>query len=325
VFDVGVRRTGRWLGLLFGPFLLAVCVYGVRNYLAHGSLDFRMTPLYWILRVEGYEGVNRLFAEPPSLAGALGLIGWRRVGNIVLSDVRLFGASVLRLRPVIHPDPLGVLMVPAFLPALALCGIPLYARRAPVMVGLFAASVVGSVAFLCGLWHFEMRYFAMLIPLFAVWAAGVFAFAARAGRVARWMSVAGALAVVGLSAASVVKMERVLPALSVLNSCPRALAWVVRDVGPTERLLTFDPWFAAWAADRETIMIPSGGVQAIARVARRYDAHWLLAYPWSNRPLTSRTVMAMADEGDADGLRVATRYDDGACRVYRLDWDPREP
>ena len=67
-------------------------------------------------------------------------------------------------------------------------------------------------------------------------------------------------------------------------------------------------------------MIPSGGVEPIAVVARRYDAHWLLAYETALRPVTSKLVMAL-DEGTA-GLRLTTRFDDGRCRVARLDWEP---
>ena len=83
--------------------------------------------------------------------------------------------------------------------------------------------------------------------------------------------------------------------------------------------MAFNSWLVAWATDRETVVIPSGGTTAIARVARRYGVHWLLADPASwQRPQTVGIVSRM--RGDVAGLHVATVYADKSCRVYRLDF-----
>jgi hypothetical protein len=60
------RPRMRALVLLWTPFVAAFGAYLLRNYLAHGSVGFRISPLDWHLRAEGYEGMMRLFAEPPS-------------------------------------------------------------------------------------------------------------------------------------------------------------------------------------------------------------------------------------------------------------------
>jgi hypothetical protein len=44
----------------------------------------------------------------------------------------------------------------------------------------------------------------------------------------------------------------------------------------------------AWLADRETVMIPSGGLDAIARVARRYDTPLILIHPMLGRRRRAR-------------------------------------
>jgi hypothetical protein len=82
--------------------------------------------------------------------------------------------------------------------------------------------------------------------------------------------------------------------------------------------MAFEPASVAWAVDREAVMTPSGGSGQIFRIARRYDVHWLLAEEYGGRAETSRVVMAL--DGTAAGARVVKRFDDGTCRVYRLDW-----
>jgi hypothetical protein len=83
------------------------------------------------------------------------------------------------------------------------------------------------------------------------------------------------------------------------------------------RILTFDPWVVAWLADREAVMIPSGGLDAIASVALRYDTRLLLVHPMLGRPETSPLVAGL--EGAAGPLRVTTLQSEGACRLARLD------
>ncbi|HYY06589.1 MAG TPA: glycosyltransferase family 39 protein [Candidatus Limnocylindria bacterium] len=317
-------QVARWLALLCGPFLAAASVYLIRNYVAYGSFQFRFGVLNWIGRVEGHEGWARVFERTPSLLGFLQTIGWHRVIGMVGAEVSRFLRTILRLRPLAAGNPLSTLMAPAFLPALALCGIPLYARRMPAMTGLFVGSLVASVGFICLLYTALVRYFSMLIPLFALWAGGVLAYGPRLG-VAGWpgwllrmSSVLLGGGILALSGAGFISAQRALGGLPELNVCPRAVGWLAARTRPDERIMTFDPWFVAWAADREAIMIPSGGVEAIVGVARRYGARWMLAHAARNRPLTSEVVMGI--EGRAGDLRTTRRFDDGLCRVYQLDW-----
>jgi hypothetical protein len=83
------------------------------------------------------------------------------------------------------------------------------------------------------------------------------------------------------------------------------------------RVLTFDPWGIAWLADRETVMIPSGGLDAIARVARRYDARVMLIHPMLGRPQTSALVGRL--EGTHGNLRITTIHQRGACRIATVE------
>lgn len=82
--------------------------------------------------------------------------------------------------------------------------------------------------------------------------------------------------------------------------------------------MALDPWHVAWFTERESIVIPSGGVSAIERVARHYDTHWLLAAADLKRPETSRLLRRL-DAVPAE-IRIKHAYRGQACWVYRLDW-----
>jgi hypothetical protein len=58
-------------------------------------------------------------------------------------------------------------------------------------------------------------------------------------------------------------------------------------------------------------MIPSGGATELATVARRYDAHWLLAWDMFSRPDTSRALRRLGAR--ADGIDVAREYEDATA------------
>jgi len=95
---------------------------------------------------------------------------------------------------------------------------------------------------------------------------------------------------------------------------------LLRRLAATQRpgpILTLDPWRTAWLADREAIMIPSGDLDAIATVARRYDARLMLVHPMLGR---GKTLALLANlEGTSGPLRVTTIARNGGCRLAKLD------
>jgi hypothetical protein len=318
------RRIARRVALLLGPFAMALVVYLARNYVAYGSLQFRFGALNWIGRVEGHEGWSRVFERAPFLFETWRALGWSHVAAMAETELLRFASAVLRFQPLVTANAATTLMVPAFLPLLGLCGIPLFGRRIPRMTALFVAALLGSLGFICLFYTALIRYFSMLIPLFALWASGVLAAGARSqrpGRLGTFLrvgSTAAAGLILAMSAAAFVTAERAIASVPDVTACRSATAWMATGTRPGDRIMAFDPWFVAWATDREAIMIPSGGLDAIGTIARRYDAHWMLGQQVQIRPRTSHEVFGLAE--DPGGLQVQTWFDDGACRVYRLDW-----
>ena len=310
---LGLRRNthvsaGAVLGLLVPP-ALAFGVYVLRNQLAHGSPDFRFGGLEWIWKDSGFEGMMALYERTPSTLETVRRLGLARVLQITSSQFEEFVRTTFQLRPVLAASSrdLGTVAVPAFLPALTLLLLPWLARRTPPVVALVVGGFLAMPLVICTLWHPEPRYFALFIP---------FAALALAGTVGG--SAAGRAAMVGLVLVSAVGAVSVARAFT--RNPDYSCAPLLRRLAATQRpgpILTLDPWRTAWLADREAIMIPSGDLDAIATVARRYDARLMLVHPMLGR---GKTLALLANlEGTSGPLRVTTIARNGGCRLAKLD------
>jgi hypothetical protein len=311
---VSIRRATRIPATaafaLFVPSALAFGAYLVRNQVAHGSPDFRFGGLEWIWKDAGFEAMMALYDRAPTSLETIRRLGLARVAAITGEQLAWFARATFALRPlvpVVLLDAVAMVAIPAFLPLLALLPLPWLARRTSTLAALIAATFVALPAVVCTLWHAEPRYFAVFIPLAALALAGTI------GRSRSGMVLMGALVLV--SAFGFVGIARVLVRLP-QHACASVLAELVSDRTPG-RILTFDPWNVAWLADREAVMIPSGGLDAIARVARRYDTALILIHPMLGRPETVALIGKL--EGVAGPLRVTTVHRQGACRIATLD------
>jgi hypothetical protein len=302
--------TGATVTALVLPPALAFAVFLVRNLMAHGSLDFRFGGLEWIWKDARFEGMMALYDRAPTSLETIRRLGMARVLEITGEQLAWYVRATFALHPVVRAgfgDVFRVVAVPAFLPLLALVPLPWIARRVPSLAALVATTFVAAPAVVCTLWHPEPRYFAVFVPLAALVLAGTLG-RSRAG-------LAMMVALVLVSAAGFVGAARVLGRLPPHQCLPvlRQLA----EAGTPGRILTFDPWTVAWLADREAVMIPSGGLDAIARVARRYDTRLMLIHPMLGRPETGPLVAGL--EGTSGPLRVTTIHRQGACRIATVE------
>src|SRR6185503_10637295 len=142
------RPRGRALLLLWLPFAAALGLYFLRNYLAHGSIAFRISPLDWYLRAEGYEGMMRLFPEPPGLLATLRALGWGRVLELVMRELGKLAGAVWPGPPWLFPNPLFALATPVFLPAIGLAAVPALARWYGGPAALTGLALLGTTVLL---------------------------------------------------------------------------------------------------------------------------------------------------------------------------------
>jgi hypothetical protein len=316
----GARHRGagaRHAALLLAPIGVAAAAYALRNLAAHGTLGFELAPLSWITKDQGIEGFFRLYESPPSLLGVLAALGPARIAEIAWTQLERFGAAVFLpwrgLGGSLH------LLAPG-LPSLLL-----HLRRDPGFAVPALVAALGAIAFLCGLYAMETRYFLMLIPLSAVSLAGCIARGlagvggGRLRHVARAAAAAAALAVVGWSAvwAARIASGTALPAWDHRRLCPEAVAWLRANAPPDAVILTHNPWWVAWVTERPAVAIPSGGEAPLAKVARHYGAGFALLVPvWGREAAVARTGRLLGR--GAPGLRAELVFPGSRCAVYRL-------
>jgi len=305
------------------PFAACAAVYFARNLVAHGGLGFRFGALEWIYKIQGFEGFFALHPVPPTLGEIVASIGWSEVFAIQWEQVERFARAAF-LPP---RGPLARSIVsPWTLAPLGLATGLLHLRQQRVFGALVLASVLGSVAFVSLLYHFEARYFAMLGPLFAVSVAGVVAWGqavrprrgalSRLARLAAWALVAVLVLQSGLLLARM--QQRALIRLAASGPCPGAVEWIRSKTPADDAVLVLHPATNAWLLERPAIMIPTGGLEEILEVARRYDARWMLGHRSMIRPYTGRYVAELGDVR-GDGYSIETVFQGARCRVHRLD------
>jgi hypothetical protein len=225
-------------------------------------------------------------------------VGWRRVAEVAAQELASAGRMILGLGFLIEPAPgpwLTHKALPPLLAALGLLGVGIHARRLPELAALVACTILGAGAVIGLLWHVEPRYFLFLAPLYAVAVAGLVSRVSRrpaldtSGVPVAWALGALALLATGTQlvhfAAAAAKAEHISRSVPPRppNPCGGALDFLRRETEAQDRILTFDPWLVSWETGREAIMIPSGGVEPMIRVARHYGADWLLLQ-LSHRP-----------------------------------------
>ena len=313
------RRRGadaRHAALLLAPIAVAAGAYALRNLAAHGSPGFELAPLSWITKDQGIEGFFRLYESPPSLLGVLAGLGPARIAEIAWTQLERFAAAVyLPWRGVggsLH------LLAPG-LPSLLL-----HLRRDPGFAIPALAAALGAIAFLCGLYAMETRYFLMLIPLSAVSLAGCVARGvAGVGRgwirhAARGVALAAGAAVVAGFGVSVARLATgsALPGWDHRRLCPEAVAWMRANLPADAVILTHNPWWLAWVTERSAVAIPSGGEAPLAKVARHYGADWVFLGPVWGR----EAAVAGADRllRRAPDLGAELVFPGSRCVVYRL-------
>jgi 4-amino-4-deoxy-L-arabinose transferase-like glycosyltransferase len=321
------RRRGagaRHAALLLAPIGVAGAAYALRNLAAHGTVGFELAPLSWITKDQGIEGFFRLYESSPSLAGVLAALGPARIAEIAWTQLERFAAAVFLpwrgLGGSLH------LLAPG-LPSLLL-----HLRRDPGFAVPALAAALGAIAFLCGLYAMETRYFLMLIPLSAVSLAGCIARGlAGVGRgwlrhAARAAAGGAAAAVVGWSGvwAARIASGTALPAWDHRRLCPEAVAWLRANLAPDAVILTHNPWWVGWVTGRPAVAIPSGGEAPLAKVARHYAAQWAFLVPvWGREAAVARTGRLLLR--GAPGLRAELAFAGSRCAVYRLAARDPEP
>lgn len=325
-----------------GVFALVVLPLLVRNMVDFGS-PFYSTEGYdaWILRYYPFydwENIYKFY-----VGSELPHVRWLVGGKFGYQN--LFDAIGLNIRWVwirgVITDFSNSDFVIGLLPLLgALVGLVTAPRRAVRLFGLAFFSMGLYALFILLYWHFEGRYFQVLIPWCYLLLAGALVWLADVvGAVWRGRSgkIAAAVALVVLAGAfvwpSFEPIKNDLTNTTRPTSFTVAMDWLVQNSTPSDVVMTRDPWELNWHSRRRAVMIPFDDLAIIREVAKRYGATMLqLGGPTDGINVANCPADANAKGGFPTGTRPALGklycgfelpgftlvYKNGDLTIYRL-------
>jgi|GEM_PF-3973047 len=302
------------------PVMLAICAYFARNAAVYGEWQFRSSVHMRVLIDHGEEAACALLQDP-NLPGMLA----RSSGDLIWA---ISAGTVSAFMPSFWTDPYllllgwpaGVLIARSILLAiLVVAGIIAAVRSRPNLAWTWILLACLSAGLVKVAWHYEARYFSMLIPITLVLFIGFFhdlwrSLHDRRSKLALFVIVCS---LVGI-AAPILSWPR-LAATACLSSsgvqpwCRDTLSWLSKNTPDEAVVLTSDPTAVALNAGRRAVMLPAGGTGAIREVIKHYGVTWVLVSHMPPRPLTSRHLWEFLTAAEAD-----REFEAGECTAFRI-------
>jgi hypothetical protein len=146
---------------------------------------------------------------------------------------------------------------------------------------------------------------------------------ARAGRTARWGSVAvtaGLSIFMGVSAFGVYRWVWALGSAPGRSDCADAVAFLRSVSDPSTVVLTSNAWMVSWEAERPAVNAPTGEPSSVIVVAEHYGAEWAFTGPTVVGGLDLDGVLAIGEVAEA--LKPRLEFDGAICDVHRLRPSP---
>jgi hypothetical protein len=299
--DRDARRRFRlrdW-GLASLPTFLAFVLYVLRNVASHGTPGFSFTALDWLAKVDA-RAYFAYYEVAPRTLEVLAELGPARVLGLVADQFSSLWVVALGRPVVFIGGPIALVL--------------LRQERTFVRVALLYSLVMVFVV--CVAYHVEARYLFGLEQMYCVAVGGAAALLSKRflPRYERWMAGACYLLAFWLGASGIAAfVQAIAPPGRNLAPCAGAIEFLRTRTDPDARILTANPWFVTWDADRAAIAAPTNGAEAVITVARHYRTTWMFHGSdaiWGN---------ALGEVVGADSaLRPAPAYVDPRCAVYRL-------
>jgi 4-amino-4-deoxy-L-arabinose transferase-like glycosyltransferase len=271
--------TGRGRPDWRGP-QAAVLVAGIlvaplvgRNLLTFGTPFYSLQAFdAWVIKWEPFENIYRLWPDGPPRAGRLLSFGVDRIAGAVVQEFVKFGRDLAAGNFVEWP----LLLAAALAPVVG-------GGRVRRPLGALLAATLPYGLFVQVYWHYELRYYAFLIPWLAILATGAVLALVRRG----WRSGPAAAAGLAGALALVVLLPLAPPRLDALAAATARLTppagdvvvgeWLAANTPPEAVVMTRVPWQISWHSERRAVMIPLAPAEEILAVARRYGVGYLVA------------------------------------------------
>lgn len=271
----GRRVPGAAVLAAGGIAALVYAPWAVHNVVTFGTPFFSTESLdAWVLKYDPKqptEGIYRVFTDKP-LPHPRALIGY---GYDHFFAVQ--GREITRFWGGLTGGGwTGGALVPGIVLALAVVGVGIGASRRAGFGALLIGAFVPYTAFVLLYWHYEARYFLVLVPWLLLYAAAGLiwladALVTHAGRVGR---VLGPLVALALILAVVVPGVTGIAAEARAQtdaSDPVAIGrWIAANTPPDAVVMTRNPWEMSWHSGRRAVMLPLGTTDEIYATMRQY-------------------------------------------------------
>lgn len=266
----GRRVPGAAVLAAGGIAALVYAPWGVRNVVTFGTPFFSTESLdAWVLKYDPKqptEGIYRVFTDKP-LPHPRELIGYGYDHFFAVQGreiARFWGGLT------------GGALVPGIVLALAVVGVVIGASRRAGFGTLLMGAFVPYTAFVLLYWHYEARYFLVLVPWLLLYAAAGLIWLADAlvthtGRVGR---------VLGPLVALALMLAVIVPGLTGIVAEARAQTdasdpvaigrWIASNTPPDAVVMTRNPWEMSWHSGRRAVMLPLGTTDEIYATMRQY-------------------------------------------------------
>lgn len=344
----GVPLPWRAIAAAGGAAALVLLPLLIRNLLAFGK-PFFSTESYdaWILRYwpqHNWEDIYKVYAggELPALRWVVG--GKFGYQNLLAAIATNFGWVWQK----------GVLGTPGqgeFVFGLsplsgAIVGLAALTRRAASLFAMVGLSLTLYSLFVLVYWHFEGRYFQVVVPwlyMLLAWAIFWVWDRLRESPLSGGWRKAGLLvlplAVAGFLWPSIGSITSQLQADLQPTGYVKDMAWLKANSTARDVVMTRDPWELNWYTERRAVMIPNDDLATIEKVMKQYGVTMLqlggpadgvdrqscpknpqssAQFPTGSRPALNGLYCGQARSG------YKLVYQDGDITIYRLSSTPQE-
>lgn len=299
-------RFRNWL-IAIVPTVFAMALYAWRNYRIWGTLGYSHNAMEWLAKAD-FAAYFRYYERPPTLSDVVATLGPSRMLSLTRDEF-------VELAEAIVSDPIlaaGILATPI-----------LFKRNRPFALG--SVIYMGTlVILLCVVHHVEFRYLSPVIALASVALGEVFRVAVErleaffgGSRAPRLLAaIVGVLAILYLLQDGL-RLARFLGRrVDDVEACADTLHFLQSETDPSSAILTADPWWVSWRAERPAVMSPTNGARALLQVVKRYDVAWAITGPTAGGGADVHA--ALQNEEVNRSLNPVLTFDGQHCDIYRL-------
>lgn len=277
-----------WRGLLLpaGAFALVLSPLIIRNLLAFGA-PFFSTESYdaWILRYWNgdqtfWENIYKVYAggelpHPRWVVG--GKFGYENLFDAVGRNFRWVWEKGVLGQPGEGDYVIGLLPLTG-----AIVGLAAATRRTGSLFGVVGLSLGMYALFVLFYWHFEGRYFQVVVPWLSMllawgifWVWDYLRRALREGVGRKWGLLLLPLAVAGFLWPSVSLVLDQAAHDTQPTGFVTTMEWLKENSTAQDVVMTRDPWELNWYTGRGAVMIPNDDLQTIERIGKQYGVTML--------------------------------------------------